>query len=748
MGFSNGDFRNLFHQGARYHVITNDNWDASEIAALFFAAGIENDEKCIYLAEQPDWRKLGDELGKLGIDTAALIYSGVLEILSPSKISPGKKPLSGIRDRFYAAVECLGKEYKGIRIICGGRYSAEFVIDNCHEDGSYVFNGYPLSYLAMYNTDRYGADNLIRLMDMPFSFIYRCGGEVNVYDGKSGYSSEDMLKLFKNVLKYLLIERQNTIRENGILRTFNSLASDFLYNYDPRETMTLILEKVMEACMADMGTIRIMKNGFLKIDSDIIVTSRMVKELSGSDNRGFDEICFFIREAAGRGEYFCCDKDDSDIPELIKSLMDGCGINSIIEVPVILEGRTLGCLTLAAVKKGCSFKRQHEFLKDSLMDASSILYRQIQLHSMYREASDVQKMKALGVLTSGMAHEFNNLLTPILGFAQIIKSRTKDPDIMMYAETIESSAKDGAMVVRRIQEFTRREDSMSRVKVDVDEVVSKAIDMTQLKWRNESNMLGKKISVVRSLNSHGFILANPTEIREVIINLILNAIDAVENEGEIKVESLSDGDNVYITVEDDGIGMSDEIAQNVFIPFFTTKKERGTGLGLSIVYNIVNDHGGTIDISSRPNNGTTVTIGLPLLSGGGEKDYEGTELLGGLNGAVIVVDDQENVSRTAAYLLEKLGFTVDTISDAENALESIKIKKCDIAVCDLAMPVMTGIDLAREIKSISPDTKIILMTGWTGGILKDGTRYYDSILKKPFTMQSVYEAVKNCTIRK
>lgn len=214
-------------------------------------------------------------------------------------------------------------------------------------------------------------------------------------------------------------------------------------------------------------------------------------------------------------------------------------------------------------------------------------------------------------LLSGVAHEFNNLLTPILGFAQIIKQRVDSPDLKMYVEMIEDSAKDGAAIVKRIQKFTQREDETSRSKCNINEIITCAISMAQPRWKNEENALGKNITIKTELNSSGYVFVNISEIREVIINVLFNAIDAIESIGEITIKSYDKGDKVFFSVKDNGIGMSEDVRCNLFTPFFTTKKERGTGMGLPIVYNILHEHGGAINVYSKPGEGTDTVMWLP-----------------------------------------------------------------------------------------------------------------------------------------
>ncbi|MBC8491651.1 MAG: PAS domain-containing protein, partial [Candidatus Marinimicrobia bacterium] len=223
-----------------------------------------------------------------------------------------------------------------------------------------------------------------------------------------------------------------------------------------------------------------------------------------------------------------------------------------------------------------------------------------------------EKIRALGEMSGGVAHNFNNVLSAILGRAQLLKRDITAPDILHGLEVIEKAALDGAATIKRIQEFTRVRTDQKFDTIDINETIRDSIKFTRTRWQDEANEKGLKINITTKFNQDPQVKANASEMREVFTNLILNAVEAMPESGNITIISDIISDHVKITIQDEGTGMDEEILKRVFDPFFTTRGVKGTGLGLSVTYGIIHRHNGEISIQSEPGVGTTITINLPL----------------------------------------------------------------------------------------------------------------------------------------
>ncbi|MEE8383283.1 MAG: PAS domain S-box protein, partial [Thermodesulfobacteriota bacterium] len=249
---------------------------------------------------------------------------------------------------------------------------------------------------------------------------------------------------------------------------------------------------------------------------------------------------------------------------------------------------------------------------------------------MEQQLLQSEKLKSLGELSGGVAHDFNNVLAAILGRVQLLKMQIKAPlgkqekrksmlELKKGLEIIEKASLDGAETVRRIQEFSRRRtDDKDFTQVDINELIDNALEFTRVRWKNDAESKGIKIRIRKELSPLNFTLGSSSELREVFTNLINNAIDAMPQGGEIKINSLMNDNNIVIKIGDTGDGIPKDIKDRVFDPFFTTKGVQSTGLGLSVSYGIINRHRGTTTLDSVEGEGTTFTIKFPITKKTGE----------------------------------------------------------------------------------------------------------------------------------
>lgn len=362
-----------------------------------------------------------------------------------------------------------------------------------------------------------------------------------------------------------------------------------------------------------------------------------------------------------------------------------------------------------------------------------------------------EKLRALGEMAGGVAHDFNNVLSAILGRAQLLKRDITDPEILHGLEVIEKAAIDGATTIKRIQEFTRLRTDKKFDAISINDTIRDSIKYTRTRWKNDSEEKGITIEIDTHFTSEPLVEANSTEMREVFTNLILNAVEAMTAGGKIIIESRISGNHVLVLVSDTGVGMSPEILKRVFDPFFTTKGVKGTGLGLSVTYGIIHRHNGTIEIDSLPGCGTTVRIRLPQYKKGKQK--KSARALQKNNATyiktakILVVDDENDPRELLRDMLEINNHQVFSADSARKAL-NILATETDIRIIftDLGMPEMSGWELSKIIKKRFPDSVIIVITGW--GTQLDRERLsecgIERVIAKPFQLDEINTLVDDC----
>ncbi len=354
--------------------------------------------------------------------------------------------------------------------------------------------------------------------------------------------------------------------------------------------------------------------------------------------------------------------------------------------------------------------------------------------------AQAQRLESVGQLAGGVAHDFNNLLSVILtcvGFAS--RELPADHPVRDDVEEIGRAADRAAALTRQLLMFSRRE----VVKPEVLDVGSLARDLERLLNRTLSERIALRITVGPGLVP---VLADRAQLEQVLINLAVNARDAMPEGGTLAIAVGRAADGVRITVADDGLGMPEEVRDRAFEPFFTTKDPgEGTGLGLATVHGIVTDSGGTVDIESAPGRGTVVTIFLPgcqeplhLAEPPAEPGERAATMA-----RVLVVEDQEPVRRQACRILEAHGYEVIGAGAAEEALEGWQ--PVDVLVTDIVMPGMTGQQLAQIATERNPDLRVVYMSGHTEDVLvRNGARTRNiAYVQKPFTRTSLVRAVED-----
>ena len=361
-----------------------------------------------------------------------------------------------------------------------------------------------------------------------------------------------------------------------------------------------------------------------------------------------------------------------------------------------------------------------------------------------------ERLRVLGQMASGVAHDFNNSLTPILGFTEVLlkfpESLDNRQQTIRYLQMMRTAAQDASSVVKRLREFYRLQHNADAFDpVNLNRLVEQVIALTRPKWKDEAMARGLTIALETELAEVPTILGNESELREAITNLIFNAVDAMEADGRIALRTHVEEPFVVLQVSDSGCGMTREAQQRCFEPFFSTKQERGAGLGLSIVSGTIENHDGKISVDSELGEGSTFTVRLPIRVE--NKQTAPSKQIGRPSKQlrVLLVDDEKPVRTVVAAFLEGDGHTVEQASDGREGSEKFRSGSYDVVITDLAMPEVNGDQLAGEIKEMSPQTPVIMLTGF--GDIMEGRGHQpegvDHMMSKPVTLAEFRQVLAN-----
>jgi signal transduction histidine kinase len=355
------------------------------------------------------------------------------------------------------------------------------------------------------------------------------------------------------------------------------------------------------------------------------------------------------------------------------------------------------------------------------------------------DAVRAESLRVVGRMASEVAHDFNNLLTAILGETQLL---LESDALRGHAESlavIERAALDGAEVVRRMQATTRVKDVSAFVVVPLRDVVRNVLDMTR--WRATSGRVDVHCDVDVKLLVRGV----PTELREVLTNLVVNALDAMPDGGMLRIAGTQSGGDAVLDVEDTGHGMDARTASQAFDPFFSTKGEKGNGLGLSIAFGIMQRHGGDIQVVSRPGRGTRMRLRMPLVKeppeepAGSEPRSEARNALT-KPARALVVDDEPAIARVLSAMLRRSGLDVEVSIGGVAGLSSVGASGAsyDLVITDVNMPGVNGIEVAMAALKAERPARVVLMSGSLGGREEATAQALGvHVLRKPFTVKDI-----------
>jgi signal transduction histidine kinase/ActR/RegA family two-component response regulator len=445
------------------------------------------------------------------------------------------------------------------------------------------------------------------------------------------------------------------------------------------------------------------------------------------------------------------------------------GLNAMVLAPLQVESAVFGVL-IAARRGAHSFSSAEcEFLRQ-LSEHVALAAHQAQLHGALQQAYDdlrqsqqavmqQERLRVLGQMASGIAHDINNALTPASLYTEALleDDRTLSPTSRELLGVVNRAITDVTHTVARMREFYRQHDAqMNLAPIALNDLMHQVVDLTRARWHDMPMQRGIVVTVAFELAAELPPMQGvESEIREALINLLLNAVDAMPNGGTITLATAAEpaadghGQRVHGEVRDRGAGMDDETRRRCLEPFFTTKGERGTGLGLAMVYGVLQRHGGDIEINSAPGQGTTMRLIFPAADPTRiHAVNDSAEPARPPRLALLVIDDDPILLQTMRNILEADGHTVTIANGGDEGIDAFLHarragRSFAAVITDLGMPHTDGRKVAAAIKAGSPETPVILLTGWGQRLIDDddAPAHVDCVLSKPPKLRDLRQAL-------
>lgn len=359
-----------------------------------------------------------------------------------------------------------------------------------------------------------------------------------------------------------------------------------------------------------------------------------------------------------------------------------------------------------------------------------------------------EKLAAVGTMAGGVAHDFNNLLMAVLGNTQLLLLQITDEGARRRLESIEMAVKDAAHTLRRLQTFTcpsRGEGQGCSSATNAGEVLQDVVELTRPRWKNALEKFGHAIDLAVDLQPDCYAVIHASDLREILTNLVLNAVDAMPTGGTLSLACGEREDSIFIDVADTGLGMTEEVQRKIFDPFFTTKGFGNSGLGLSVSWSLVNRCGGDMRVRSQLGRGSIFQIRLPRHTSPLGASVDRGIPSDRATRRLLLVDDDKEVLRLLRDMIRLSGHKVVATHDGREALQLLESEEIDLVMTDLGMPVVTGWEVARRVKERNAQTPVILLTGWGVQYEKNDLAAHgvDMVLSKPLSYDKLQEVLQN-----
>lgn len=587
-------------------------------------------------------------------------------------------------------------------------------------------------------------------------FLFALTGAVGV--GAEGRITlvKELKRAFSNLSaasKALEATRSRLARRLDEAATLERVAREFTATLQAQQVLQVVLEQVEEIMGVEAATLMTLDPKANELVFQIPLGSK-AGELQGYRMPVGQGVAGWVAEHGQPLRVDNVSKDLRHSPAVDQKV--GFQTRSILCVPMELQDRVTGVVEVMNKKNG-AFTAEDESLLTAVARWTAIAIENARLYQELQQSMDglkkaqeqlvrAERLRALGEMAGGVAHDFNNLLTIILAEAQLLNASPRAENERQSLRRIEAAARDAVQAVRRLQEYTRVRRDAPREVVPVDRLVAQAVEITRPRWQPNAKL------ELRA-EPAGSVMGNPAELREVLTNLIFNAVDARVEGRDCRIVIRTHSENeawATIAVEDNGSGIPPEVRPHIFDPYFTTKPH-GTGLGLSLAYGIIMRHGGEIHVTSplvpegENAGGTRFDIRIPLANylpptlkvekKAPEKHFA----------RVLFVDDDLNVLESASNLLTTCGYQVSTAKSLAEANERLARGDYDVMLTDLTMPDCTGWDLAWRAKQLWRNKPVVLVTGW--GLQLDAEQMdkgvVDGVLTKPFAIEDLSRVLEN-----
>jgi signal transduction histidine kinase/ActR/RegA family two-component response regulator len=459
--------------------------------------------------------------------------------------------------------------------------------------------------------------------------------------------------------------------------------------------------------------------------------------------------------------------DVLQIPFPFPQRMAEAGLRAMVIAPLIVENQVFGVLVCARRQKDSFSSGECEFLRQ-LSEHVALASHQAGLYGALQQAYDdlrqsqhtvmqQERLRALGQMASGIAHDINNAISPVSLYTESLLER--EPNLSErargYLSTIQRAIEDVARTVARMREFYRERDAqLTLERVDLNRAIQQVVDLTRPRWSDLPQQRGLMVDLKLEL-SKGLqeVMGAEHEIRDALTNLIFNAVDAMPYGGTLTVRTrkLSEGgdERAVIEVSDTGVGMDEDTRRRCLEPFFTTKGERGTGLGLAMVYGMVQRHSAELDIESGAGRGTTVLLSFPVVAASAVlKGAQPRLAAPGRRLRILLVDDDPLLIKSLQDTLQEDGHQITATHGGQAGIDAFAAahrrgERVDVVITDLGMPHVDGRKVAASIKLLSSSTPVILLTGWGQRLMAahDIPPHVDKLLSKPPRLQELRSAL-------
>jgi PAS domain S-box-containing protein len=534
-----------------------------------------------------------------------------------------------------------------------------------------------------------------------------------------------------------------------------------------RDSIFRVVAQQLEDNFTDLASIWLRDGEAFTLAASGVQGARIATEMGLPDQVGIPSDVPEFRGLLQEELAYVADSAQLDVPAL-EPVVQRLNVRSFVVAPLVVGGMVFGVLVSARHSRDAFSHGELEFL-GGLSEHVSMAVQQAQLYQNLQAAYDdlrqtrrammrEERLRSLGEMASGIAHDINNAISPIPLHAAMIERETELSDeATKHLRIIETAVKDVGETVGRMSHLYREREEEELLPVDVSQLAQQAVDLTRPHWQDAPQEQGISIDLHTDFQEDlPPVMGNKGGIRQAATNLILNAVDAMPHDGTLAVRTRMRAGapaQVILEVSDTGTGMDEKTQERCFEPFFSTKGERGSGMGLAMVYGTMQRHGGAVGVDSALGEGTTMRLHFPVREVA-EEGRVGEAVAPPSPLRILCIDDEPLLREALKEALEGEGHTVELAAGGRSGLDTFRAARqrgepFDVVITDLGMPYVDGREVARRVKKETPETPVILLTGWGQRLGADGSRPAgaDLVLSKPPTIAALNRALARVTSR-